>query len=267
MNADDKDAKTILRTLQRGLLLLETLATADEPVNAKTLSRQLGIPIGTCYHLLRTLLDAGHVVRLPGACYDVGPRAASLNRHLQLRSGSPPELAALLMRLRARTRTAAYMTGWHHGSLIIQHYLRASEPDDTPAFEFSFTGTLHARAAGKSVLAHLPEERVSALLGDDDLTAFTPATITDHQALAADFNQVRRRGYAVSIDEFRPHRSCISAPYFGKNGEPAGAFALSLETERMPQLQHFLAAELRAAADTATHLAQSGRLTLVDAYP
>ncbi|WP_406631393.1 helix-turn-helix domain-containing protein [Amycolatopsis sp. WGS_07] len=81
---------TLLHTLERGLQVLEAVAAADGTATAKVLSRQLGIKIGTCYHLLRTLVASGHVVRLSGGRYDVGPKAASLSRHLQRRSGPSP---------------------------------------------------------------------------------------------------------------------------------------------------------------------------------
>ncbi|MGW6458369.1 IclR family transcriptional regulator [Streptomyces sp. NPDC055078] len=261
------DRRTVLHTLERGLHVLEAVAAADGTATAKVLSRQLGIKIGTCYHLLRTLLAGEYLVRLPGGHYDVGPRAASLGRHLQRRSGPSPELAVVLTRLHNRTHETSYVSGWYHGTLILQHYLSGLHHLSVGNLDVGYTGQLHARASCKAVLAFLPEDQVTALFDGVVLEPVTSRTITDHDLLITELARVRRQGYALDLEEFSDGVCCVSAPFFNSAGSPAGAFTVSVPVSRFPDRQSWLTTEVRAAASMATGLLRTGRLTVPSAQP
>ncbi len=85
----------------------------------------------------------------------------------------------------------------------------------------------HASSAGKVMLAFgdvvTPRSR---------LTAFTPRTITDPTALAAEIARVRERGYAEAIEEREVGLSAIAAPVWGADGELAAIVALQGPTSR-----------------------------------
>ncbi|SES30431.1 transcriptional regulator, IclR family [Lentzea xinjiangensis] len=253
---------TVLHTLERGLQVLEAVAAADGTATAKVLGRQLDIKIGTCYHLLRTLVASGHLVRLPGGYYDVGPKAASLSRHLQRRSGPSPELAVILTRLHNKTRETSYISGWNHGALTLQHYLSGLHTLSVGNLDVGYTGHMHARASCKAVLAFLPEEQVAAMFAGVPLEAVTTHTITDFDTLTVDLATSRRRGYALDLEEFSDGVCCVSAPFFGENGMPAGAFTVSVPQSRFTERRSWLISEVREAAAMATGLLRTGRLTV-----
>ncbi|WP_131735656.1 IclR family transcriptional regulator [Actinomadura roseirufa] len=257
------DGATILHTLERGLQVLEAVAAADGTATAKVLGRRLGIKIGTCYHLLRTMVASGHLVRLPGGRYDVGPRAASLGRLLQSRSGPSPELAVILTRLHNKTRETSYISGWYHGTLILQQYLSGLHTLSVGNLEVGYAAQMHARASCKAVLAFLPEEQVAAMFKGVPLDAVTPKTITDFDELTVELARVRRQGYAVDDEEFSPGVCCVSAPYFGAEGcAPAGAFTVSVPTTRFAERRAWLTTEVREAAAMASGLMRTGRLAV-----
>lgn len=188
----------------------KTVASADGTATAKVLSRQLGIKLGTCYHLLRTLLASGYVVRLPGGRYDVGHRAASLNRHLQRRSGPSPELAVILTRLHNMTHETSYISGWHHGTLTLQQYISGLHAVSVGNLDVGYTGHMHARASCKAVLAFLPEEQVAAMFKGVELAAVTPRTIVDYDHLTVELARVRRQSepaYPPDPRDARPRGS------------------------------------------------------------
>ncbi|MFF5208358.1 IclR family transcriptional regulator [Streptosporangium sp. NPDC000396] len=262
---ENTETKTVLHTLERGLLVLEAVATADGAATAKVLSRKLDIKIGTCYHLLRTLLATGHVVRLPGGRYDVGPRAASLSRHLQRRSGPSPELAVILTRLHNKTKETSYVSGWYHGTLILQHYLSGLHAVSVGNLDVGYTGHMHARASCKAVLAFLPEEQVAAMFEGVELAPVTSRTITDYDEFVAELARVRRQGYALDQEEFDEGVSCVSAPFFDDSGSPVGAFTVSVPATRFRERQAWLTTEVREASSMATGLLRTGRLTVPSA--
>ncbi|MBT2224724.1 IclR family transcriptional regulator [Nonomuraea sp. NEAU-A123] len=261
----DSNTQTVLHTLERGLTLLEAVATADGTATAKVLSRKLDIKIGTCYHLLRTLLATGHVVRLPGGRYDVGPRAASLSRHLQQRSGPSPELAAILTRLHNKTQETSYLSGWYHGTLTLQHYLSGLHAVSVGNLDVGYTGHMHARASCKAVLAFLPHEQVAAMFDGVELAPVTSHTITDYDRFVAELARVRKQGYALDLEEFCEGVSCVAAPFYDASGSPFGAFTVSVPADRFRERRLWLTTEVREAASIATGLLRTGRLTVPQA--
>ena len=81
---------------------------------------------------------------------------------------------------------------------------------------------LHCSAAGKVFVAY----GVSTL-GDDPLEARTPATVVDPAVLERELEQVRARGYGVTVDELEPGLSAVAAPVFERGGSVVGALAIS----------------------------------------
>jgi len=255
-------AQHTLHTLERGVRLLEAIAAGDGTATAKVLGRQLDLKIGTCYHLLRTLVGSGHVVRLPGGRYDIGPRSAALGRHLQRRAGPSPELAVILTRLHNRTHETSYLSGWYRGGLVLQHFLAGLHSLHVVNLDVGYTGHMHARASCKAVLAFLPREQVATMFEGVELAAVTARTITDFDELTRELARVRRQGYAVDDEEFDEGVACVSAPFFDADGAPVGAFTVSAPVTRFVVRQVGLTAGVREAASIATGLLRTGRLTV-----
>ena len=59
------------------------------------------------------------------------------------------------------------------------------------------------------------------------LPAFTPATITDLDALHAELENTRARGYAIDTGEHETGVYCIGAPIFNERGRGIGACSIS----------------------------------------
>lgn len=82
----------VVKSADRTLDLLEALAGAAGPQGFAELSRDLGIPKSSLFHLLGTLIERGYVCRDPDNRYRLGPRIAALARAV----ARPAELADLV---------------------------------------------------------------------------------------------------------------------------------------------------------------------------
>lgn len=56
-------------------------------------------------------------------------------------------------------------------------------------------------ASGKSILAILPEDQVLRIL-EGGMPRYTPQTLTSPEKLFEEINQIRTRGFAISVEEF-----------------------------------------------------------------
>jgi len=61
---------------------------------------------------------------------------------------------------------------------------------------------MHDTAAGKAILAELPDERVDAIVDEWGLPAETDATIDTREELDAALAETAERGYGVVVEEF-----------------------------------------------------------------
>ncbi len=86
---------------------------------------------------------------------------------------------------------------------------------------------LYAGSAGKVFLAFLPENRREMILRDIDLVPMTERTMTDLDALRANLDQIRQKGYAVSRGEWIIDASGTAAPIFDQHGQITAAISIS----------------------------------------
>ncbi|MBE1582223.1 IclR family transcriptional regulator [Nonomuraea angiospora] len=249
---DNEDGS--LQTLLRGLDVLQAVAHLGGQATAKSLSRQLDLSLGRCYHILRTLKAGGYIVRLPGGRVDIGPHGASLGRQLGARFEPLPELFAVLARLHARTRETSYVSGWHHGVITLLQFIAGEQALGVGGLDVGYTGDLHARASCKAVLAHLPRGQIDIMFRGVELRRLTAHTHSDVDSLTVELSNIRRQGFALDLEEFSEGICCASAAYFDHDGAPAGSYTVSVPVTRFRTTQRELIAAVQEAAAIATNL-------------
>jgi IclR family acetate operon transcriptional repressor len=181
-----------------------------------TVSRQLG-----------TLAAGGLVERVDATGrYRLGLRivhlANALLARLDVREVARPHLVALVeatgetATLSVPGDTDAITVDFVPGSHHVQPVSRLGRPS-----------IAHATSAGKVMLAFSGRE-----LPDGPLRAYTPATITDTQALAEEIAHVREQGWARAVGEREPDLAAIAAPIRSSRGELEAVVALQGPSSR-----------------------------------
>lgn len=90
---------------------------------------------------------------------------------------------------------------------------------------------LHAGSVGKTFLAFDPA--ALELIRGGKLEAFTPRTVTNRAALTRELEEIRQRGYAVSIEERNSGAAGVTAPIFDDTGSQAGSVGVTGPINRM----------------------------------
>ncbi|MEE6283254.1 IclR family transcriptional regulator [Georgenia sunbinii] len=225
---------TLINSVVRALNLLDVVGAAESPQPAKKLARIAGIPLGTAYHLLRTLVHEGYLVRTPEG-YVLGDRVDSLGQGAETR-----RVRQVLHQLHDKLRAAAYLAALDDGEI------RLTEIVDSPAAPrtdlwVGFHDAAHATALGKAMLAALPEESRREYVAAHPLVDLTPHTVTSPRAL---MEEVARAGQlAVDHEEYALGVMCAAVPVPGL----AQAVAVSVPARRAGDVVA-RADELRRAA-------------------
>lgn len=86
---------------------------------------------------------------------------------------------------------------------------------------------LHCNAAGKAILAHLPEEKLERIVYRNELSEITENTMTDPDELLGELGEIRETGVAFSSEEAVRGMRGVASPVLDSSGEPMGSLNIS----------------------------------------
>jgi DNA-binding IclR family transcriptional regulator len=122
---------------------------------------------------------------------------------------------------------------------------------------------LPCTAAGKAMLAFLPEDACDDLLARVPLKRYTPRTIVKPSALKLELQRVRAAGYAVDDEELEEGLRCVSAPVFDHQGHVIASLSMAapvfrLRKERLPHVGRLVMAAARGlSADLGSQIGKT----------
>lgn len=110
---------------------------------------------------------------------------------------------------------------------------------------------LHATAAGKAILAHMPKTHVEEIISQHGLPSYTPNTITNKENLFDELLNIRDRGYAINDEERITKQRAIGVPVLDSVNSPVGALSISGPAHRvnMEEIKNNLSELLLGTAD------------------
>jgi DNA-binding IclR family transcriptional regulator len=236
-----------VKSADRTLDVLETLASSPEQPTLGELSRRLGIPKSSLHGVLRTLVARGWVRLDPGGTrFGLGVRALQVGAAYVDTDDAVVLLAPVMDELAARFGETVHL-GRLDGADVV--YL-AKRESVHPLRLFSAIGRrlpAHATALGKALLARRGDDELTRLL-PAPLPRLTPHTLTDIDRLRADLAKTRATGFAVDREENSEGIVCVAVAVPGPGGVPIDAVSVSVPMSRhSPTIQKRIADALLAA--------------------
>jgi DNA-binding IclR family transcriptional regulator len=258
----------VLQSVERAMRVLDHIAAAPGPVQAKHVAAALGLTLPTTYHLLTTLVAGGYLVHLSDErAYALGHRVDDLARGLHRQIEAPPEVRRVASVIHREAQAAAYYAALRDAEMVVAHVAECALHPRIRPLTIGFHQAPHATAFGKLMLARLPADDRETLLEHTGTPAVTPATVTDPGLLARQLRQVTGTGLAVEVDEFQHGLSCMAAPVTDAAGRFVGAVAVSMPTTRLREDRWSVERAVRLGAVRATRAvalstaARTGRIT------
>jgi len=227
-------------SVTRALDLLEILGGSAQGLTLSELSRKLEIPKSTTHYLINTLTARGYLQRIPWTRqYSLGVRAFDFTSktvgELHLRQFLSPRIHALAKRVAMGVQIAVLKGA--EGMVIDRIDSRPFPSSTLPGHHFR----LHCTAAGKALIAWLPEDELERLFPHRYLGRFTPKTITHFEKLREHLAEVRKKGYAVNDEEYHLDRRALAVPIFNGVAKVVAALSVDgssveIQTPRIPYL-------------------------------
>ena len=163
-----------------------------------------------------------------------------------------PELRAIVQDLGARTGENAYLAMLHGRAVVITDIVESRQRVRVHALHRGYSGDLHARALGKSVLAFEDPGTVRRHFAAHPPRRITQRTLVTMTAIESELERVRRRGYSEDLEEFCEGVCCVGAPFFANGGSPAGSLSVSVPSFRYRTVRTSLRDAVVDAARAAT---------------
>ena len=231
----------------RAIRLLK-LFTLDRPtLPLAELSSLSGLNKTTTYRLLQALIGEAMLSRdTATGNYRLGPAVTALgvqalsSHHLRI------DARPMLKRLAAETGETATLEIAVDDTMLILDEVSGGRRVAAGG-NVGTRWAMHATSTGKAIIAF--SENGLECLGER-LTPLTARTITERERLAAQFDEIRRRGFAETVDELEDGFSGVGTIVRGATGEILAAMSICGPTQRLTESRRAsLGAMLCSAAD------------------
>src|SRR5262245_59302412 len=191
-----------LKTLRKGLEVLESLADEREALSLTALADRLREAQPVVFRVLRTLEERGYVEqdaaskrwRLGFRTWEIGCQAVN-------RTGLVDAARPLLKSLNELTEETSYLAVVRGTDTVYLDTMVGLEPLRVYA-EPGFRVPLYLTASGKAILAFQSGHLLDRVL-DAGMKKQTPLTITKQGALLARLDEIRRTGVSINRGERR----------------------------------------------------------------
>ncbi len=230
----------------RAVRLLK-LFTAEQPeLQLGEVSKLSGLNKTTAHRLLQALHSEALLDRDAGnGAYRLGPALMALGVQALSSDNLRQKARPLLKRLAGETGETATLEIPIDDTMLVLDEVTGGHVVAAGG-NVGKRWPMHATSTGKAFIA-FHERGIERLAGR--LTPLTAKTITDLARLEAQFGEIRRRGFAETVDELEDGFSGVGAVVRDSTGEVLGALSVCGPTQRMTESRRAsLGATLCAAA-------------------
>jgi IclR family acetate operon transcriptional repressor len=229
------------------------MALRDGPRRLTEISRATGLSKGTAFRLVQTLSYRSLIFKDPDTdLYMLGPGALGLMQGVLLGLGGVVAGRSDALR---KLQEASGETIGVHVRIGMERVCIYELPSINPlryTLGIGASSPLHAGAAGKAILAMLPDDEVERILSRLGMPRVTQRTIVDRKPMMAELERTREQGYATSTGEAVPGACAVSVGFSAVDGTLAVVSVYGPETRIPPARYPELVRGLQRAARNLT---------------
>jgi DNA-binding IclR family transcriptional regulator len=223
----DRDA---VKSVETTFAVINALYELDG-AGVSAVATELDMAKSTIHKHLRTLTDAEYVVR-EGDQYHVGLQFLELGEFARTRKEGYTISRAKVKELAEETQERAQFIVEEHGRGVYL-YREVGERAVHTDPGIGKRIPLHSTAAGKAILANLPEARAEEIVETRGLEAVTENTITERGELFSELATIRERGYAFNLEENVPGLHAVGVAVTPNGTDVCGALSVSGPSHRL----------------------------------
>ncbi|WCK56683.1 IclR family transcriptional regulator [Aneurinibacillus sp. Ricciae_BoGa-3] len=216
----------VLSSVYNAIRILKTFSSTETELGISELSVRLGLAKSTVYRLMKTLTETRLVRQNEDTQkYQLGIGAFELGftayHSMQLHRISIPYLEKLMESVRKVVRLGVY----DNGGIV---YLSKHTPDSDQATisKIGDRTPSYCSAVGKLLLAYQDDSEIDNVIGEG-LYPYTAKTITNEEHFKQQIDEIRRVGYAVTMEELRIGICSVAIPVYNDMGKVMAAISVT----------------------------------------
>src|ERR1035437_2000985 len=235
-------ATPTVQVIERMFALMDVLASTEEAISLKEISRKTGLHPSTTHRLLNDLATGRFVDRPQPGSYRLGMRLLELGNLVKNRLNLRDAALAPMRELHKLTQQPVNLST-RQGDEIVYIERTFSERSGMQVIRsIGGAGALHLTPVGEFFLAAEDPQRVRAYAARTGLGGHTRNSLTQLPALERELSKVRQYGNAQDNEELELGVRCMAAGIYDDQGAlvaglSISAPALRLEEEWLPKLQ------------------------------
>lgn len=212
--------RDISLTFAKGMAVLKAFDTSSTHLTLPQIARATGLDRATTRRLVLTLVHLGYVNK-DDRVFRLTPRilvlASGFLQGRQFGKTIDPVLRSFSQQI-SDGISMAMIDGLE--AVYVAHAGAERRPASIGFTVGSRVSMLHT-AIGRALVASCPPEQSLHLIDNAPLERFTPGTVLDRGAIAADIEATRQRGYAFMDSEFEAGVAAVAVPVRSDGGEIA----------------------------------------------
>jgi IclR family acetate operon transcriptional repressor len=219
------------KAVARALDVLDCFSDRHPALSLKEIAQLVPMPESSLFRILVTLEARGYLDQNPDGSYQLSGKVLFGRLYEcaeRLRQVARPYLQQLATRF-DETASLAYLFVDKIQVLDTVESLQTIRFTNTPGRVLP----PHCSSLGKAITAFQPLEKMERILEVYGLFRRTEKSITDRGALLAEFEEIRRSGYACDREESVPGGVCFGAPVRAGDTPVVASVSLSVPVVRL----------------------------------
>jgi IclR family transcriptional regulator, acetate operon repressor len=223
-----------VQSVDRALLIIETLAEDDEGYRLTDLAVRTGLSPSTVHRLLATLEKRRFVqFDRDESMWHIGAQSFAVGSTFVRRRNFVTQALPYLRRLRDQTRETANLAVVDDGAMVVLTRVESREIMRSVT-KVGGRVPMVASGLGKALLSTYSEEDVFAIIQREGMPRLTSKSIVRAGELCKSLHDIRQQGYSVDDEEALIGLRCVSAVVYDDCSEPLAAISVSGKASRVP---------------------------------
>ena len=226
------EQRYFINSLARGLLLLEKMAEAGEPLTLSEIAKAMEMTLPTAYRFLYTLQAIDLIEKeADRKAYRITPKVLKLGygvfKSSELWNTAHPHL----LRASQKYGETFNLAVLERDQILYIDRVK-TQSILTINLEIGSKLPAYCTSMGRVLLAWLPMNEARKRLQLNPRVKHTGRTVTDVDKLEEILTHVRRRGFAVNDGELAPELYSAAAPVLNREGEAIAALNMAVNAAR-----------------------------------
>jgi len=243
-------ANSSVQVIEKGLDLIELLATSEQGMSLAELCAATGLPKSTVHRILSTYADRHYIEKdRESNLYCLGHKFVEISSLFLNKITLKTEAAPIMHELAATFQCTSYL------GILEQHevmYLEKAEQFNSLRL-YAHIGKrepVYCTALGKVLSAALPEDEFMLMSRYLSYVPYTPSSVKNFEEFVKEVEFARVNGYAVDREEHTAGSCCLAVPIYDYTRKVMAAMSISGPGLFNNFDESFIAAKMKDAALT-----------------